>query len=91
LTEYAKKEYVDSFVFNSVNIKDNAVTTAKVADGTVTLEKLAEEVKTIINDYETRITALEAAQPGYITVSSVEELNNTTAEDGTLAIIEVSE
>ena len=29
-----------------------------------------------------------SAQPGYITVSSVEELNNTTAEDGTLAIIE---
>lgn len=54
----------------------------------ITFEQLADEVKTIINDYEERISKLEAAQPGYITVSSVEELNNTTAEDGTIAIID---
>lgn len=36
---------------------------------------------------EARIAELEAAQPEYITVASVEELNNTTAEDGTIAII----
>lgn len=66
----------------SIKINYNAKTIASMAGGQKTT--LACKGKLMLSN-----VVIDASNvPTYITVASVEELNNTTAPDGTLAIIE---
>jgi hypothetical protein len=75
----ATKTYVDTFVSQTANIANGAVTTAKIADGAVTTAKIADDNVTTGKIANSNVTTAKIADSN-VTTAKIADSNVTTAK-----------
>ena len=88
----ATKTYVDTFVSQTANIANGAVTTAKLADGAVTSAKIADGTIATVDIADSAITTAKIAD-GNVTTSKIVDGNVTTSKlaDGGTTTVKIAD